>query len=96
MIEEPQDEMILKAINKITSKLSKMMLREFLKLPPELQMNLVMIKSSQLLLANILCHAANNSVELGKILDEQDGDMRELVLNCAHSGFADKFDQNKH
>ena len=96
MTEDLQDEMILNAINKITEKLSKMLLREFLKLAPELQMNLVMIKSSQLLLANILCHVANNKDELMKIVDEQGGDMRELVFNCAYSGFAHKFDSNKH
>ncbi len=67
MSEEIQDEMILNAINNITEKLSKMLLREFLKLPPELQMNLVMIKSAQLLLANILCHVANDNDELKKI-----------------------------
>lgn len=96
MSDEPQDEMITQAINQLTQKLSKNLLKEFLKLPKELQMNIVLIKSSQLLLANILCHIAMNKDELEQISNEQGADIKELVLNCAYSGFANKFDFNKH
>lgn len=51
-----QDELITNAINTITENLSKSLLEDFLKLPTELQMNIILIKSAQLLLANILCH----------------------------------------
>lgn len=96
MTDEIKDELITNAINSITEKLSNILLQEFLKLPTELQMNIVLIKSAQLLLANVLCHVATNNEELEKISDDQGIEMKELIFNCAFSGFADKFDLNKH
>lgn len=93
---ENQDEAITDAINTITEKLSNVLLQEFLKLPNELQMNIVLIKASQLLLANILCHAASTREELENIADLQGTEMKELTFNCAFTGFPDKFDVNKH
>ena len=91
-----QDELITNAINNLTEKLSKLLLKEFLKLPTELQMNIVLIKSAQLLLANILCHVATSKEELEKIANAQGTELSELIFNCAFTGFADKFDINKH
>jgi hypothetical protein len=91
-----QDELITNAINAITENLSKMLLQEFLKLPKELQMNIILIKSAQLLLANILCHVATNKEELEKISDEQGLEIKELTFNCAFTGFSNKFNLNKH
>jgi hypothetical protein len=96
MTEHNQDELITHAINSITEKLSKVLLQDFLKMPQDLQMNIILIKSAQLLLANILCHIATNKVELDKITDEQGMEIKELTFNCAFTGFADKFDLNKH
>jgi hypothetical protein len=93
---ENQDESITHAINDITEKLSSVSLQEFLKLPEELRMNIVLIKSAQLLLANILCHVATNKEELESIVDTQGEEMKELVFNCAFAGFSDKFDIKKH
>lgn len=93
---ENHDESITDAINTITEKLSNVILQEFLKLPKELQINIVLIKSSQLLLANILCHIASTKEELENISDTQGMEMKELIFNCAFTGFADKFDINKH
>lgn len=96
MSDEIQDELITNAINTITENLSKNLLQEFLKLPTELQMNIVLIKSSQLLLANILCHVAINKDELDKISEMQGMELKELIVNCAFSGFSDKFALNKN
>jgi hypothetical protein len=96
MTDETQDELIADAINSLTEKVSKLLLNEFLQLPDELQMNIILIKSSQLLLANVLCSVAGNRDELDKITAEQGSEMKELVDNCAFSGFADKFDIDKH
>lgn len=96
MNNEPDDEVITNAINTLTEKLSKTILKDFLKLPKELQMNIVLIKSAQLLLANILCHIASNKEELKKISEVQGAEISELILNCAFTGFAGKFDLNKH
>jgi predicted PP-loop superfamily ATPase len=90
------DEFITNAINNITEKLSEVLLQEFLQLPKELQVNIVLIKSSQLLLANILCHVAATKVELTEIVDVQGVEMKELTFNCAFTGFSDKFDIKKH
>lgn len=46
MTDEIQEELITNAINTITEKLGKILLQEFLNLPAELQMNIVLIKSS--------------------------------------------------
>lgn len=91
-----QEESLTLAINSITEKLSQVLLQEFLNLPAELQMNIILIKSAQLLLANILCHVATNKDELQHISDEQGEDIKELTFNCALSGFSDKFEVNKH
>jgi len=96
MTHENQDELITNAINTITEKLSKVLLDEFLNLPPEVQMNIVLIKSAQLLLSNILCHVATNRDELEKISDAQGMELKELIFNCAFSAFSDKFDLHKH
>lgn len=94
--DETQDELITNAINTITEKLSKYLLQEFLTLPTELQMNIVLIKSAQLLLSNILCHIAANKDELEKISNSQGLELKELIFNCAFTGFSDKFDLNRH
>lgn len=90
------EESITNAINNITEKLSNVLLQEFLQLPKELQINIVLIKSSQLLLANILCHVAATKVELENIADAQGVEVKELTFNCAFTGFSDKFDIKKH
>lgn len=96
MKNENQDELITNAINTITQKLSNVLLQEFLKLPNELQLNIVLIKSAQLLLANILCHVAATQVELENMANNQGAEMKELTFNCAFTGFREKFDINKH
>lgn len=93
---EQQDELIAHAINHITEKVSSELLKEFLKLSTDLQLNIVLIKSAQLLLANILCHVATTKEELKNIADNQGVEMKELTFNCALTGFSDKFDINKH
>jgi hypothetical protein len=93
---ENQDELITNAINNITEKLSSELIKEFLKLPTELQINMILIKTAQLLLANILCHVATTLEELKSIADGQGIEIKELTLNCAFSGFSNKFNINKH
>lgn len=96
MADEITDEVITQAINQLTEKLSHVLLQDFLELSDELQLNIVLIKTGQLLLANVLCHVAANSEELDKITDEQGADLKELTMTCAHTGFADKFGSHKH
>jgi len=96
MTAENQEELITDAINNITEKLSNILLQEFLQLPQETQINLILIKSAQLLLANILCHVAGNKDELDKLAEGQGEEIKDLTFNCAFSGFADKFEINKH
>jgi hypothetical protein len=96
MNNEPTDESITEAINILTEKLSKVLLEEFLALPAELHINVVLIKIAQLLLANILCQVAENSEELNKISALQGPELKELASHCAIAGFSDKFDLNKH
>ncbi len=96
MSHEPHDELITNAINRLTEKMGKVLLKDFLKLPKELQMNIVLIKAAQLLLANILCQVATDPDELEKISEEQAIEIKELVFNCAYTGFASKFKFNKH
>ena len=96
MHNENPDESITNAINTITEKLSHTLLQEFLNLPQELQVNIILIKSSQLLLSNILCNIASTTDELEKISAAQGEEMKELIFNCALTGFANKFDINKH
>lgn len=96
MKNENQDESITNEINNITEKLSNALLQEFLSLPKELQLNIILIKSAQLLLANILCHVATTKEELEYIADGQGIEIKELTFNCAFTGFSDKFDLKKH
>jgi|GEM_PF-1931108 hypothetical protein len=96
MTEDHNDELITNAINAVTEKLSNTLLEQFLKLPEELRISLLLVKSSQLLLANVLCHVASNNEELEKIVALQDAEIKELTFNCAYSGFADKFSIDKH
>jgi hypothetical protein len=91
-----QDELITNAINDLTEKLSKVLLKEFMKLSPELQLNIVLIKSAQLLLANILCQVTHTKEELEKISDLQGREIKELTLDCAFTGFSHKFNAHKH
>lgn len=96
MNDQTQDELITNAINQLTEKLSVILLKEFLKLPKDLQLNMVLIKTGQLLLANILCHVAVSKEELEKVLNDQAEEMKELTFTCANTGFADKFDLKRH
>lgn len=96
MTKELQDEVIANAINTLTEKISRLLLDEFLKLPDELQINLVLIKTAQLLLANILCHVATSRIELEKIVSEQGEELKDLTFSCAFSGFPGKFEGHKH
>lgn len=91
-----QDELITNAINSITEKLSRVLLQEFLNLNEELQLNIILIKSVQLLLSNILCHVVTSGEELEKMSNEQGIELKELIFNCAFTGFSDKFGLNKH
>ncbi len=93
--DDNQNELITNAINQVTEKLSHVLLEEFLKLPKELQISLVLIKSAQLLLANILCQVVMSKEELENITNEQGIEIKELTFNCAYSGFLDKFSMNK-
>ncbi len=96
MSDEQQDELITDAINNITQKLGDTLLKEFLDLPEELQINLVLIKTSQLLLANILCQVAANKRELEKITEDQGVEIKDLTMNCAFSAFGGKFEGRTH
>jgi hypothetical protein len=87
---------IVDAINTITAKVSDVLLKEFKKLPADQQRAVILIKSSQLLLANVLCQIAHNQAELTDIVAEQGPEIQELVSECAMSAFADKFVLNKH
>ncbi len=93
---ELADQHIIDAINILTEKLSKILLEEFLALPDELHVNVVLIKTAQLLLANILCQVSENNEELNKISDLQGNELKELALHCALAAFPEKFDLNKH
>lgn len=96
MKNDNEDELITNAINHLTEKMSNVLLKEFLKLPKELQLNIVLIKSTQLLLANVLCQVAGNKDELDKIIDAQGEEIKELTINCLVTGFSDKYNVNKH
>lgn len=90
------DESLVNAINNITEKLSHVLLQEFLQLPKELQINIMLIKSAQLLLANILCHVVTAKEELASLADVQGDEIKELTFDCAMTGFATKFNIKKH
>lgn len=96
MADKSREELISDAINGLTEKVSKVLLREFLKLPSDFQLNIVMIKAAQLLLSNVLCHVASNMDELESVIGEQAEDLKELTLNCAAAGFPEKFAIQKH
>lgn len=96
MTNEDKDQLVSDAINKLTEKLSELLLDELLKLPEELQTGFVLIKSTQLLLSNILCQVASGMDILEKLCEEQGQQIKELTLNCAYSGFSEKFNLNKH
>lgn len=96
MATKNQEKLIANAINSLTEEVSNALLKKFLKLPEELQINIVLIKSAQLLLANVLCQIASDKEELEKIVELQGIEMKELIFNCAFSGFSDKFEVNKH
>jgi hypothetical protein len=95
-INEEKDQLLSNAINKLTEKLSALLLEELMKLPEDMQTGFVLIKSTQLLLGNILCQVASSNEILDKLCEEQGGQIQELTLNCAYAGFADKFGLNKH
>lgn len=86
-----KDELYADAINGITEKLSHEIIKEYSKLPEELQKGLVLIKSSQLLLANVLCQIAMNREELDELASLQGEEMQNLIMDCAMIGYADKF-----
>lgn len=96
MENEKQDELLTGAINQITEKLSHVLLENFLSLPKELQVNIILIKSAQLLLANVLCHVAGTKEELDNIADNQGLEIKDLIVNCAYIGFSEKFGIKKH
>lgn len=96
MAGENENELYAEAINNITEQLSEILLKEFSKLPSDLQKGLVLIKSSQLLLANVLCQVAMNKDELEEIAAAQGEEMRELIFDCAVIGFAKKFGLINH
>lgn len=96
MSHNDENELFLNAINQITERLSEVLLQEYLKLPEKLQKSLVLTKSSELLLANVVCQIAMNRQELSQIVEELGEDMKELIESCAVSGFAEKFEIHKH
>lgn len=96
MSDIPQEERATDAINQLTSKVSNTLLEEFKQLPEDMQLNVVLIKTVQLLLANVLCHVAVNRQEFDNILEAQGDEIKELTYTCASTAFADKFEMNKH
>ena len=93
--DELENEKLVEAINNLTKKMSDLLLKEFLKLPESMQKSIVLIKSAQLMLANILCQVAINKEELEKILQDQGNDVIELTHNCAMSAYSEKFSFHK-
>lgn len=96
MINARDNDVLINAINTITAKLSDELLQEFLNLPDEAQKNLVLIKTAQLLLANVLCQVSVDREELEVITNSQHGEIKELVFNCAVTGFSKKFGLINH
>lgn len=90
------DNKIVNAINLLTQKVSTVLVSEFLKLPEDYKVNFVMIKSLQLLLAHVLCHAASDLSELEKLMDLQGREIKELTTTCSYTGFAEKFSILRH
>ena len=91
-----ENEIYLESINNLTEIVSNRLLDEFLNLPEDLQKNIVLIKVAELLLANILCHVAKDNDELAEITQQELVELKELITDCAISGFAAKFTNNKH
>ncbi len=91
-----EDEMFLDTINQLTETVSNRLLEDFLKLPDDLQKNVVLVKVAELLLANILCHIATDKKELDEIIEQQVVEMKELIADCAATGFAHKFSSSTH
>lgn len=96
MTDEKAQDDLSDAINDLTDKVSTVLLKEYMDLPQEMQIGLVLIQTTQLLLANILCHVALNADELQGLINEQSDEIRELTMHCAHAGFGDKFKFEKH
>jgi hypothetical protein len=96
MSEKSQEERATDAINSLTSSLSDALLEGFNQLPKDLQLNVVMIKTVQLLLANVLCHVAHNKAEFDDIVTVQGAEITDLSYACANTAFAGKFGLNKH
>lgn len=96
MSDRPQEERATDAINQLTSKVSNTLLEEFRQLPDDMQLNIVLIKTVQLLLANVLCHVAVNREEFENIVNAQGEEIKELTYTCASTAFSDKFDLSKH
>jgi hypothetical protein len=93
---DAENEKLVNAINHITEKLSDALLDEFLQLPDDEQKNIVLIKATQLLLANVLCQVAEDKPELDTISDLQGDELKELINDCISTGFSDKFLQSRH
>lgn len=94
--EKSQEERATDAINALTGKVSNTLLEEFNQLPQDMQLNVVMIKTVQLLLANVLCHVAVDRAEFDQLVDAQGDEVKELTLTCANTAFAEKFGMGKH
>lgn len=96
MTEKSQEERATDAINELTSSISDALLEGFNQLPQDLQLNVVMIKTVQLLLANVLCHVAQSKAEFDDIVTVQGAEITDLAYACANTAFAGKFGINKH
>lgn len=96
MTDDKEQDDLSDAINDLTDKVSNVLLKEYMDLPQDMQIGLVLIQTSQLLLANVLCHVALNAEELEGLISEQSSEIRELTLHCARAGFSDKFHFEKH
>lgn len=96
MTDKTQEERATDAINGLTSIVSNALLEGFNELPNDLQLNVVMIKTVQLLMANVLCHVAANKQEFDDIVTVQGSEIAELSYACAQTAFAEKFGLNKH
>jgi hypothetical protein len=83
-------------VNHLTAKISEVLQVEFNKLPADMQLNIVMIKTVQLLMANVLCHVAADKEELDQLLSIQGEEIAELTRMCANMAFTEKFGLNKH
>lgn len=94
--EKSKEERATDAINSLTSTVSDALLESFNQLPQDMQLNVVMVKTVQLLLANVLCHVAVNRQEFDEIVALQGEEITELAYTCANTAFAGKFGLEKH